>query len=129
MIIISALADPPPHHDCYVDIFACDLGLHRCHHACVHTRPETSCNVNAHVSRHTLQQREGGVQQLHLDALERRFGWLDVEKVEDDGLIWAEHAAAGHLDERRHASPCIVVPGAGGTHHRAEGVSDLTCVR
>ena len=47
----------------------------------------------------TLQQRERGIEQLHLDALEGGLGGLNVEQVQDDGLVGAEHAATCDLQE------------------------------
>jgi hypothetical protein len=57
----------------------------------------------------TCQQRVGGIQQLHAHALEGLGGGLDVEHVQDDGLVRAQHGAA--------------------RDHRADGVADLACGR
>lgn len=44
--------------------------------------------------RHAFEKREGAVVELHDDALERLLGRRDLEQVEDDGLVRAEHGAA-----------------------------------
>lgn len=48
----------------------------------------------------TLQQRESSVKQLHLDTLEGSLGGLNVEQVQNDGLVGAEHAASSNLQGR-----------------------------
>ena len=52
---------------------------------------------------HARQQGQGGVDQLHAHALQGLGRGLDVEEVEDDGLVGAEHGAPG--DERAEGVP------------------------
>ena len=55
----------------------------------------------------TLEEGEGAVSELHGDALEGLLGLGDIDEVEDDGLVVAEHVAVGDPEE--------------------EGVADLSC--
>ena len=52
----------------------------------------------------TLQEREGAVVELHDDALERRKRRRDLEELEDDRLVLAEHLAAGDAEQKAIAN-------------------------
>ena len=44
----------------------------------------------------TVEQGVRAVHELHLDAVQGLLGWLNVQQVQDDGLVRAKHVAAGH---------------------------------
>ncbi len=46
------------------------------------------------------EQREGAVVELHDDAVDRAHGGLDVDELEDDRLVLAEHVASGDAKEQ-----------------------------
>ena len=69
----------------------------------------------------TLQQRERGVEQLHLDALEGGLGGLNVEQVQDDRLVGAEHAATCDLQEGQDMSGMSMQPAGGQGRELAVG--------
>jgi hypothetical protein len=47
--------------------------------------------------RPTLEQWEGGINELHLDSLQGLLGRLNVQHVEDHRLVRAKHPASCHL--------------------------------
>lgn len=55
----------------------------------------------------TLQQGEGGVHELHADALQRLSSRWDIQQVQDDGLVRSQRDATGN--------------------HRGERIADLAC--
>ena len=61
---------------------------------------------------HAGEQREGAVVELHRNTLERAHRRRDLEQLQDDGLIWAEHRAAGDTEKE------AVADLTGGTGHR-----------
>ena len=65
---------------------------------------------------HALEEREGAVLELHDDAAERGQGRLDLDQVEDDRLVGAEHRARGDAEEQGVAD---LAGGAG--HGHAKG--------
>ena len=69
-------------------------------------------NVGVVAQSHAGEQREGAVVKLHRNTLERAHRWRDLEQLQDDGLIRAEHRAAGDAEKE------AVADLAGGTGHR-----------
>jgi hypothetical protein len=45
----------------------------------------------------TLEQWEGGINELHLHSLKGLLGGLNVQHVEDHWLVRAKHPASCHL--------------------------------
>jgi hypothetical protein len=65
------------------------------------------------MSERTLHQRKGGVDQLHPHALQRLGAEGDVQQVQDDGLLGAQHGTA--RNHRRQRVPNL--PGSAGDQH------------
>lgn len=55
----------------------------------------------------TCKQGIRGIQKLHPHALKSLSSWLDIQHVQYDWLVWAQHGAAGD--------------------HGADGIADLAC--
>ena len=49
------------------------------------------------LERRTMQQRVGGVDELHAHALQGLLCWWDVQQVQDDGLVWPQRCASRNL--------------------------------
>ena len=60
-----------------------------------------------------LEQREGAIVEFHDDAAERGQGGLDLDEMEDDRLVGAEHRAGGDAEEQGIAD---LAGGAGDGH-------------
>ena len=61
----------------------------------------------------SVQQRERAVVELHGHALEGTQRGLDLEQLEDDGLVGPEHAAGGDAKQQAVAD---LAGGAGNGH-------------
>ena len=80
----SGTAGEPSDHDRDVDALARLLEVHGCDDL--------------------LHQRVGRIDELHGDTLERGLGRSNVQEVEDDGRIGAEHSATAYLRGERVAN-------------------------
>ena len=66
------------------------------------------CTGSVPARGRTVHERQCGINELHLHAVQGLRSRGDVQQVQDDWLVWPQHGAAGHLDGQAVANLACV---------------------